>query len=161
MLVCLFLLAGCSEDTRGEPSLGRTEPRLTEPTGQAGSVKIASDAFGFYADGTGSYETVRLSGTFDTELAVAALHRAGERFMLVDEEGTEYADLDSLEAAALPRGLYSPNYVADPRPVDGGIDLYVDCKGVIEPPMAVTFRRILREELERSEIRGAVTNAPL
>ena len=37
-----------------------------------------------------------------------------------------------------------------------GVELYVDCKGSIEEPMARTFRTILREELEKAGVTGRV-----
>ncbi|HUQ64028.1 MAG TPA: hypothetical protein VM121_09755 [Acidimicrobiales bacterium] len=128
-----------------------------------GSLDIASDAFVSAEDGWAPHEFVLLSGDFDNGVAVEALRRAGARFMLVDEEGREYPTEESLAAGTLegPRELYSPNYVADPKILDNGIELYVDCKGVIPPPMAATFRRIVREELVRARITNAkVRNAP-
>ena len=65
--------------------------------------------------------------------------------MLVDDRGTEYptqADVEKAEQLHVPGDFYTPNYVADPRVVANGIELYVDCKGVIPPPMGATFRRI-------------------
>ena len=83
---------------------------------------------------------------------VAAIRRANDRFMLVDELGREHADDAALVAAfgAHPEGdLYTPNYTADPVVTDAGVRGYVDCKGGIEPAMGETMRRILREELKK------------
>ncbi len=115
-------------------------------------------------DGSDPNETALLTGKFDVDVAVAALKRAGARFMLVDESGTEYpteGDVEKAEQLHATGDFYTPNYVAEPKVRDDGIELYVDCKGVIPPPMGATFRRILREELERAGIRDAtVRNAP-
>ena len=59
-------------------------------------------------------------------------HRDDRDFPPLDDKGRE---------------LYTPNYVGDPKIVARGIELYVDCKGVIEPPMRAQFLRILDEEL--------------
>lgn len=160
LVICLMLLAACS----GEEQAGR-DPGSTDltPTGP-GSVRIAPDLFGPLGDDLGSHESVVLSGDFDADVAVVALTLAGARFMLVDEEGTEYSTYEELEQGTLygPKELYSPNYVADPRILADGIELYVDCKGEVAPPMGATFRRIIREELERAGIRNAVVrNSPL
>ncbi len=149
---CVVVVTACSASR----DQGSTGPSST------GSVRIAPDAFSSREDGSAPNEVVVLSGVFDNGVAVESLRRAGARFMLVDEEGTEYATDESLYAGTLQGGksLYSPNYVADPRIVANGIELYVDCKGVIPPPMAATFRRILREELDRARIMNAtVRNA--
>ncbi|MCA1694476.1 MAG: hypothetical protein LC749_06985 [Actinobacteria bacterium] len=95
-------------------------------------------------------EVALLSGIVDVDVAVTALERAGARFMLVDNRGTEYAteaDVETAEQRYASRDFYTPNYVAAPKVLDDGVELYVDCKGVIPPPMGVTFRKILREEL--------------
>lgn len=131
--------------------------------GDTRSLRIAPDVFVSREDGTAPNEVALLSGAFDVGVAVTALRRAGARFMLVDNRGTEYAteaDVEAAEKRYTIGDFYTPNYVANPKVLDSGIELYVDCKGVIPPPMAATFRRILREELQRSGIRNAtVTNA--
>ncbi len=119
----------------------------TDSETESGSnVAIAADVFGTSADGESSNETILLSGVFDPEIGDAALRSAGDRFMRVDETGVEHATNAAAEAA-LARGLYTPNYVADPIQVEDGLELYVDCKGWISEPMRLTFRRILAEEL--------------
>lgn len=140
-----LLLAGCSGGATGTP-------------------RIASDVFVSREDGSAPNEVALLSGTFDVDVAVTALERAGARIMLVDDRGTEYAteaDVEAAEQRYVSGDFYTPNYVADPMVLDNGIQLYVDCKGVIPPPMGATFRRILREELRRAGITNAtVRNAP-
>ena len=132
--------------------------------GDKGALSIASDVLVSREDGSAPNEVVLLSGAFDTDQAITALERAGARFMLVDDKGTEYptqADVEKAEQRHVAGDFYTPNYVADPKVVDDGIELYVDCKGVIPPPMGATFRRILREELQRAGITNAtVRNAP-
>jgi hypothetical protein len=85
---------------------------------------------------------------------VAALERAGDRFLRVDEEGVEHTDATMDQAYAA--GLYTPNYVSDPEVTDAGVEMYLDCKGSIEDPMAETLRKVLREELEASGVRAHV-----
>jgi hypothetical protein len=132
--------------------------------GETRSLKIGPDVFASREDGTAPNEVIVLSGAFEVDVAVAALRRAGDRFMFVDNRGMEYmteADVEAAEERYATGDFYTPNYVADPKVLDHGIELYVDCKGVIPPPMAATFRKILREELERSGITNAtVKNAP-
>jgi hypothetical protein len=89
-----------------------------------------------------------------TRSVVAAVRRASERFMLVDEDGHEHADEDA--AAAVRADLYTPNYVAEPKVTPDGVSGYVDCKGVIPEEMGATFRRIMREELESLGARALV-----
>ncbi|MGH9278997.1 MAG: hypothetical protein ACRD12_12940 [Acidimicrobiales bacterium] len=132
--------------------------------GDTPSPRIASDVFVSREDGTVANEVAVLSGVFDVDVAVTALERAGARFSLVDNRGTEYAteaDVEAAEQRYVSGDFYTPNYVAAPKVLDTGIELYVDCKGVIPPPMAATFRRILREELQRAGITDAtVRNVP-
>lgn len=132
--------------------------------GSSDALRIAPDVFVSREDGTAPNEVILVSGPFDPDVAVIALRRAGGRFLLVDNRGTEYGTEADVEAAELrlPAGdFYTPNYVAEPKVVDGGIELYVDCKGVIPPAMAATFQKILRAELLRSGItKATVRNAP-
>ena len=52
--------------------------------------------------------------------------------------------------------VYTPNYVSDVTVDENGSPgFYVDCKGAIEPPMAVRFRQILVEELMRHHVTSA------
>jgi hypothetical protein len=132
--------------------------------GDAGSLRIAPDVLVSREDGSAPNEVALLSGAFEVAVAVTALERAGARFMLVDDKGAEYpteAEVEKAEQLHVAGGFYTPNYVAAPKVVDDGIELYVDCKGVIPPPMGATFQRILREELQRAGITNArVRNAP-
>jgi hypothetical protein len=85
------------------------------------------------------------------------LEQVGRRCEAVDALGREYgadpaldreieAWRDSIEPSDFtPRAQWSGVLVG---PV--GLQLHLDCRSVITPPMAVTFRRILAEELERS-----------
>jgi hypothetical protein len=135
------LIAGCSTPTESKPGGART-------------LVIADSVFATSADGDVANETILLTGAVDPAMGEAALHSAGERFMLVDETGVEHPTPEAAEAA-LAQGLYTPNYVADPLRTDLGIELYVDTKGWIPDPMRDTFRRILVEEL----IAAGVTDA--
>lgn len=55
--------------------------------------------------------------------------------MRVDDKGTQYetdADVeDALQRHVTGGNFYTPNYVAAPKVLDNGVELYVDCKGVI------------------------------
>jgi hypothetical protein len=122
-------------------------------------ILIAEDVFGPAGDGSYSNETILLVGTFEVATAEAALRSAGRRFMMVDETGVEHPSYDSLEDAE-EEGLYSPNYVSDPSPKAEGIEMYVDCKGEVEEPMGLAFRRILVEELEAAGLNDvSITNS--
>ena len=97
-------------------------------------------------------ESFLVSSGAPESAVVAAVRRANDRFMLVDELGREHADGTALAAASEAHAegdLYSPNYTADPVVTDAGVRGYVDCKGGIEPAMGETMRRILREELRK------------
>jgi hypothetical protein len=116
---------------------------------------IDADVFA-YREGIGaSNERFVLTGAADQARAMAAVAKAGARFMRVDETGKEYPDDTSLDAAYL-AGLYTPNYVSDPRVTAEGVELYIDCKGSIEPPMVLAFRKILQEELDSAGVFGRV-----
>jgi len=59
-----------------------------------------------------------MPGAFDIGVAVTALERAGARFMLVDDRGTEYAtdaDVEKAEQFYASGDFYTPNCVADPK----------------------------------------------
>jgi hypothetical protein len=97
-------------------------------------------------------ESFLVSSAAPESAVVAAIRRANDRFMLVDELGREHADGAALDAASEAHDgedLYTPNYTADPVVTDAGVRGYVDCKGGIEPAMGETMRRILREELRK------------
>lgn len=97
-------------------------------------------------------ESFLVSSAAPESAVVAAVRRANDRFMLVDELGREHADATALDAASEAHDgddLYTPNYTADPVVTDAGVRGYVDCKGGIDPAMGETMRRILREELRK------------
>jgi hypothetical protein len=106
-------------------------------------ITIDPDLFE-YDEGLGySLETFVVSSDFDPAAVMNALARAATRFMHVGDNGAE--DLDLEEAAQA--DIYTPNYVSDPRITEAGVEVYVDAKGAIDPPMAATLRRVLQEEL--------------
>lgn len=97
-------------------------------------------------------ESFLVSSAAPESAVVAAVRRANDRFMLVDELGREHADgvaLDVASEAHAEGDLHTPNYTAEPVVTDAGVRGYVDCKGGIEPAMGETMRRILREELRK------------
>jgi hypothetical protein len=61
--------------------------------------------------------------------------------------------------SALEAGRYTPNYVAGLQITAEGVEMYLDCKGVIGQRMVSTLRQILREELEAAGIDGRVRAA--
>lgn len=139
----VLVLAGCgSQEPAGGPS---TKSPIT----------IDPDVFTYQEDLGYSKEVFVVVGAEDDQVVVTALTRAGGRFMLVDETGEEHADSEGAEAALM-AGLYTPNYVSEPEITEVGVELYLDCKGSIEDPMARTLRRILREELEAAGVRAHV-----
>ena len=83
------------------------------------------------------------------EEAAAALHAAGQRFMLVDEHGAELEPWQATDA-------YTPSYVSDVYLTDRGPALWVDTKGDLPRAQAEAMVRILVEELERRHVSGQV-----
>ncbi len=80
--------------------------------GKRETLRIASDVLVSREDGSAPNEVALLSGTFDVDVALTALERAGARFMLVDDRGTEYAAEAEVDAAALRHvsgDFYTPN----------------------------------------------------
>ena len=118
-------------------------------------ITIDAGVFAYSEQDSVSNETFVVTGAPDQAKVATALVAAGNRFMQVDQTGVEHADQAGVEAA-LDAGLYTPNYVSDPEVTPDGVELYVDCKGSIEEPMAQTFRKILRAELTSAGIRGRV-----
>ena len=113
-------------------------------------ITIDPDLFEFDDSLGYSLETFVVTGSFDQQPVLDALARASERFLRVGQDGSE--GLDPEEAAAA--DISVPSYVSDPRVTEQGVEIYVDGGGAMDPPMAATLRRVLREELE-----GVVANA--
>jgi hypothetical protein len=118
-------------------------------------VEIDADVFTYQEELGYSNENFLVSGARDVQSVVTGLEAAGRRFLLVDQTGVEHPDRESA-VAAVEAGLFTPNYVADPQVTEVGVEMYVDCKGVIAPPMADKLRQVLREELEAAGIEGRV-----
>lgn len=167
LVSCWLVVAGCESGdetslpipTSGSQRTGdtaATAPPRAEAV-QRDGVTVAADAFGFLPDGSGSYEAILVTGEVEARPVVQALLAAAGRFMLVTEDGREHPSDESVVAS----GLYSPNYVADPVVRPDGIRLYVDCKGVIAPPMAATFRQILADELAAAGVNDVVVQPDL
>ena len=76
--------------------------------------------------------------------------------MDVDTTGVEHLTEESM-SVAVGAGADSPSYVSDPTLMGGGVEAYVDCKGVIEDAMAQTLRQILTEELDAVGYAGRVS----
>lgn len=119
-------------------------------------IVIDPDVFTYRADLDMSNERFVVTGVQDAGPVIAALERASERFMGVDTRGVEYAADESM-AESLAAGADSPSYVSDPKVTELGIEVYIDCKGVIEDAMAATLRKILTEELTVAGYSGRVS----
>lgn len=107
-------------------------------------ILIEPDLFDFDDSLGYSVETFVVTGDFDRATVLEALGRASARFLRVGQDGAEDLDPDAAAAA----DIFLPSYVSDPRLTERGIEIYVDGGGAIDPPMAATLRRVLREELE-------------
>lgn len=122
--------------------------KVREARAPAPLVTVDPDVFA-YDDAAGhSQETFTVASEADGPALAGALARVAARFMRVDETGIEHPD-DATALAAHEQGSYTPNYVATPERTERGLQVHVDCKGVISPEMAETMRRILREELQQ------------
>lgn len=119
-------------------------------------LHIDPDVFTYQQDLDYSKETFVVTGASGSGIIVDALEKAARRFMQVDETGVEHTTNESLERA-FEDDLYTPNYVADPKITDRGVQMYLDCKGAIADPMAEKLRDILREELESAGVDGRVS----
>jgi hypothetical protein len=91
----------------------------------------------------------------DVAGAAAALHAAGERFMLIDEHGRELAEWESDTGEA-----YTPNWVSDVSLSERGPVLRVDTKGYLTAPMGAAMVQALTEELTARRVTAHVTTPP-
>ncbi|MBM6405269.1 hypothetical protein JQN72_13565 [Phycicoccus sp. CSK15P-2] len=119
-------------------------------------MEIDPDVFTYQESVDRSYETFVVRDVEDTPQVLTGLERASGRFMRVDSFGVEHATQESLEQA-FADGADSPSYVSEPEVTDDGIELYLDCQGSIEDPMAVTLRTVLAEELAAAGYSGRVS----
>ncbi|MBM6403301.1 hypothetical protein JQN72_03450 [Phycicoccus sp. CSK15P-2] len=95
-----------------------------------------------------AHETVRVTTTAPDEHLAHALATAAARLCLVDSEGTEHPDLDTMNNEA--SHLHTPSWAQVLTDTDGHPFLYVDCQSAIPEPMGATMRRILTDELART-----------
>jgi hypothetical protein len=86
--------------------------------------------------------------------AAAALHAAGERFMLVDQNGRELAEWENTGET------YTPNWVSDVELSERGPVLWVDTKGYLTAAMGAAMVRVLTEELTARGVTAHVTTPP-
>jgi hypothetical protein len=91
----------------------------------------------------------------DVAGAAAALHAAGERFMLIDEHGRELAEWESDTGET-----YTPNYVSDVGLSERGPVLWVDTKGYLTAAMGAAMVQALTEELTARGVTAHVTTPP-
>lgn len=92
-------------------------------------------------------------------LVILALTRAANRMLWVDEDGHEQ---NRLELMRTPQNeVYTPNSVTDVTlDANSNPGFYIDCKGVITPPMAERFQQILIEELKFQGVTTALVRVP-
>ncbi|MGW6128856.1 hypothetical protein ACWFNE_02390 [Cellulomonas sp. NPDC055163] len=151
-------------ETPNQPSEGAGPPppwrgtRVTPPSdgsaadGYPGAsrVTVDPDVFGESdVDGWNGWNTspgFRVQSE-DTQGAVDALRRAGNRFHLVDEVGDEITEDERYTT-----DLYTPNWVSGVTLYDVGAELVVDTKGDCSGPMGRAMIRILVEELESAGV---------
>ena len=119
-------------------------------------IQIDPDVFTYQPAMDMSVERFVVRDVGDEEAVLGALGRASDRFMAVDTNGVEHASEESM-LAAVDAGAGSPSYVSDPEVTSTGVEVYVDCKGVIEDAMADTLRGILRGELTAVGYSGRVS----
>jgi hypothetical protein len=91
----------------------------------------------------------------EIELAAQAVHRAGERFMYVAEDGRI---LDDWELPWTDR--YTPNWVSPVHLTEPGPALWADTKGELSRAMGQAMVNVLVEELRRAEVTAFVTQLP-
>ena len=123
-------------------------------------IQIDTDVFTYQPELDMSNERFVVTDVQEAEPVIAALRRASERFMEVDTNGVEHSTEESMQVA-VDAGADSPSYVSDPEVTDRGIEVYLDCKGVIEDRMAATLREILVEELSAARYAGTVSAVTL
>lgn len=150
LLVIGGVLVACSS--------GEEEPE--SGSGHSGIV-LDDDVYGDYGDEgdgagpEGTYEAIRVTAEASRDVLAAALTSAGQRMMSVGEDGLDHDPDEAAQAY-----IYTPNYVSDVTfGADGSAELYVDCKGIMEPAMAARFREILVEELSEHGITRAHVRA--
>lgn len=129
---------------------------ISQPREANDVIQIDPDVFTYQPELDMSNERFVVTGVHDAGSVTAALERASERFMGVDTTGVEHSTEESL-FDAVNAGADSPSYVSDPEATERGIEVYVDCKGVIEDAMAATLRNILTEELAAAGYTGRVS----
>ncbi|HEX6654496.1 MAG TPA: hypothetical protein VF072_17240 [Thermoleophilaceae bacterium] len=121
-------------------------------------VTVAPDVLGpIPLDGDGAFDGPG-AGTFTVLSpapgeAAAAMDRIGHRLLLVDENGTEHADIDAADAS----GAYTPNYLHDIAWCDRGVTVMLDTKGVMSAPMARTMIGVITRALVEDRVPALVT----
>lgn len=108
-------------------------------------ITIDPDVLAYDDERGYSLETFAVTGGFEPPVVAAALDAAADRFMLVDEAGTVHADFDSMQAEGV---ISAASYVSDAEVTDHGVELYIDCQGAVEDPVAIALRAILADVLE-------------
>ena len=119
-------------------------------------IQIDPDVFTYEPALDMSLERFLVRDVEDAGPVLTALTRASERFMDVDTTGVEHSSEKSM-SAAVDAGADSPSFVSDPEVTKDGIEVYVDCNGVIEDSMALKLREILTEELAAVGYSGRVS----
>ncbi|MBD3781975.1 MAG: hypothetical protein IE926_03310 [Micrococcales bacterium] len=94
----------------------------------------------------GAAENVAVTTTADDTDLTRALQAAANRLTLVDGDGVEHPDVDTMLREAI--DLHTPSW-AGVVTIEDRPTLSVDSDGVIPEPMGATMRAILRDELTR------------
>ena len=110
-------------------------------------------------------ESVAIHGPYDRSVMRSALRRAGERCRGVDWLGREYG-VDPLVDSEI--DISGSNSIDHPHckwymvglMTDQAMHLYLDCQSWFTAEMGDTFRRILREEVERNGLAGHAVVPP-
>jgi hypothetical protein len=116
-------------------------------------VTVAQDIFAHASeltDGGWELDPAFLVLSSDVEGAAAALHAAGERFLLIDERGREVDDWDCSES-------YTPNYVSKVYLTADGPLVWVDVKGWLSQDMGRRMLDVLVAELVERGVSAHVT----
>jgi hypothetical protein len=110
----------------------------------------------FCDDGRTDFEKVIVTAP-QIEKVAHALTAAAPRFLMVNEEGTEYTEeqWQILIDDGIEDEFYTPNFVSEIEVEPGGASVYLDCKGEISAPMRDRLLAILRTELANAGVADA------
>ena len=128
------------------------------------TIRVSPKCFGPRDDDPDfNYETVVVKEADNPRRAKRALDKAGEKLMSVTEIGTilEQRGLDHFYSwdehgnatEVAEDEYYTPNYVSSAHMTPDGPEIYLDCKGQIEPEMTRKLVEVLVEELRAGGVK--------